>query len=314
MKKIILKGIGLAALAISIGSAQANPVTYDFTATNFASIYGNAAPPDLSLSGDVTLDGLSLLGIHLTIGAHTYDTSEVGVSPLLYGVGGKLNAVFSITAGTDDFWVDGGFDQNFPINFKNLYYSVAGINDIFYTTTGTNTVRQSNRVPEPASLAHLKSAPRWPSLIKNALEVYATHFDVKMLSYAYENALNLFTAYTKTRHGQVSRGAPSGAPTKLGTMAEQSTGKASINPAAYCAAWNDQQFKEIGDYKLSSKITIASNESKQEFDVEFLREIGKDEANVLMPKIRKILNNREIKVTFQSAETTTTKSTQIGVN
>jgi hypothetical protein len=75
-----------------------------------------------------------------------------------------------------------------------------------------------------------------------------------------------------------------------------------------------QQFKEIGAYKITSKITIASNESKQEFDVEFLREIGNDEADVLMPKIRKILNNREIKVTFQSAETTTTKSIRLGIN
>ncbi len=75
-----------------------------------------------------------------------------------------------------------------------------------------------------------------------------------------------------------------------------------------------QQFKEIGDYKLSSKMTIASNDFKQEFDVEFLREIGNDEAHVLMPKIRKILDNREIKITFQSAKTTTAKSTQIGVN
>ena len=160
MKKTVSGWIGLAALIAGFGTAQAAPVTYDFTATDFVSQYGNAAPTNSSLSGSVTFDGSTVTGINLTIGSHTYTPSEVALSPFSNGMGGVPLGFATIQPGTDDFFFHGSLGDIGTLPFVNFYYTVAGISDLFYTTTGTNTLRVSElatrgSVPEPASMALL---------------------------------------------------------------------------------------------------------------------------------------------------------------
>lgn len=142
--------IGLVAALVfgAVGAAQALPVTYDFTASGFTSANGSAIP-NSSLSGSVTIDGTSVTDINLTIGSHTYTAGEVGANSWI--IGGLACSIGCITWGTNDFWLTGTFSDT-PI-FNSFYYSVAGVSDIFYTSTGTLAI--ASDVPEPASLALL---------------------------------------------------------------------------------------------------------------------------------------------------------------
>lgn len=153
MNGIIRKIVLSTALMITgTGAALAIPITYDVTANNFSSYNGNTVPVD-PLVGSFTIDGTTVTDINLTIGSHTYTTSEVvflsgqGAYDVLYAtVNGS-----GIYSGTNDFWIQTNQSDN---SFYNIQYSVAGINDIFNTYSGTVSVTSAS-VPEPASLALL---------------------------------------------------------------------------------------------------------------------------------------------------------------
>ena len=155
MNVIFRKISFLAVLVIaSIGVAQAAIVTYDLTATGFASGLGiGTLAPNPSLTGSLTIDeGTNPgtpLGIDLIIDGHTYAVSEVGVGNFI--VGGLLNGINIMNFGTDDFAVQ----VDSSLNFVAFYYTVAGINnDYFVTQTGTVAVRAGS-VPEPSPIALL---------------------------------------------------------------------------------------------------------------------------------------------------------------
>lgn len=153
MKTPFSKFALLVALAGSVvGSAQAIPITYDFTASGFAAI-ASSAVPNSTLAGSFTLDGGTVTDVNLTIGSHTYTAAELGYDAGTGAVGGLASfcGVDCITWGADDFWLTGSFSSS-P-HFTNFYYSVDGVSDVFGTQTGTLTIASS--VPEPAPLALL---------------------------------------------------------------------------------------------------------------------------------------------------------------
>ena len=134
--------------ALAVSSAQAAPVTYNFSASDFLAQQGTVVPPNSSLSGSFTIDGTTVEGINLTIASHTYSASEVGyISNWI--VGGTASGVNTITWGNTDFWLVGSFNQQTP-HFSDFYYSVAGTNNIFTTHTGSLSVAA---VPEPETYA-----------------------------------------------------------------------------------------------------------------------------------------------------------------
>ena len=145
--------IGKIALSVALfttgtGVAFAIPLTHNFTASNFVSQSSGNPAPYTSLSGSFTVDGTTVTGIDLTIGAHTYTTAEVastnlGTYDLLYAT---LTGI-GIAWGTTDFWLESYHSSG---DFYNFSYSVEGVSDLFYTYSGTLT-----NVPEPASLALL---------------------------------------------------------------------------------------------------------------------------------------------------------------
>lgn len=155
MHKSLLKMSMLAALMVgSTGIAHATPITYDFTATNFNSASGSAVP-NQSLSGYFTVDGSTVTGVDLTIGSHTFTANEVGTTGG-WLIGDTLGGINGISWGTNDFWLAGNFSTSMPV-FYNFYYSVAGITDIFSSTTGSISVAPTTSVPEPSSIALLSA-------------------------------------------------------------------------------------------------------------------------------------------------------------
>jgi hypothetical protein len=127
------------------GSAFAVPVQYDFTASGFTASAGHAAPTD-PVVGSVTLDGVTVDAINLTIDSHTYSLGEVGAEAWGSGVlvGGTATALNAITWGTNDFWFI--FNPT-SLSFENFAYSSASVTDFFNASTGTVSV------PEPGTLA-----------------------------------------------------------------------------------------------------------------------------------------------------------------
>jgi hypothetical protein len=73
-----------------------------------------------------------------------------------------------------------------------------------------------------------------------------------------------------------------------------------------------QQFKSIGDFKISTKLIVNNHESKQIHTLEFLREILSDEVKDLLPKIMPMLKNQKVKITHKGAEMTTKTTSFMG--
>ncbi|MDO8344457.1 MAG: PEP-CTERM sorting domain-containing protein [Cellvibrio sp.] len=149
MYKSFIRQLCSFTLVLFAGSAAAAPITYDFSATDF-SPFGESgfSAPD-TITGSITLDGFNVLDIDLTLGAHTYDASEVafdnhGFYQIAGGVAGAINGV---TWGSDDFWLV--FDTT-SLAFSSFGYSIAGVSDFWYSETGTITT--GTQVPEPAPL------------------------------------------------------------------------------------------------------------------------------------------------------------------
>lgn len=149
MKTLIQRTALVASLTIAgTSSAFATPITYDFTATNFQKS-GTDPAPNSSLFGSFTIDGSAVTDIDLTIGDHTYTASEVEYSPADSVLGGINLGASVVLGGTNDFFLAGNFSSTPSFSYFN--YASDSTSDIFYTTTGTLTVRTA-QVPEPASL------------------------------------------------------------------------------------------------------------------------------------------------------------------
>lgn len=149
MKTFLLK-ISILAFAFFGFAGSAHALIFDFTATGFTANSGSAVP-ETDLAGSITIEGNIVTDIDLTIGSHTYSTGEVGYEAD-WIVGGLATGINVIAWGTTDFWITGDFSETAP-SFSSFYYSVMGVEDIFYTFDGTLTVR--NEVPAPASVVLL---------------------------------------------------------------------------------------------------------------------------------------------------------------
>lgn len=150
-----LAGLALLGAFMSCG-AQAAPTLYSFTATDFTT-YDNTPIAQPTISGSVTLDGTTVLGIDLTIGSHTYLTSEVqfaswGSDGLLGGVMFPNDAVNYMTWGTNDFHLWGDF--NTLNRWWDFAYTLDGVNDYFISNHVTVTSMPAP-VPEPETYAML---------------------------------------------------------------------------------------------------------------------------------------------------------------
>jgi hypothetical protein len=135
--------IAVLAVALIAGAAEAAPVTYDFTATDFFAAQGSAIPAS-TVSGNFTLDGTTVTQINLTIGSHTYTPAEVGYDSATSSLGGLLNGIQITLGNTDDFVLS--TDPNNSANF-HLGYTVANVSDVFYSFNGSVTPA----VPVPAA-------------------------------------------------------------------------------------------------------------------------------------------------------------------
>lgn len=159
----LAKSIFAAALFCAFGAAEAAPVTYQFTATNFTSSRGYAAPQQ-TVAGAITINGNTLVGMNIAIGSHQFKLSEVG-----YSLGPGSSIQLGATSGNgyngfrfvysdidpvgysyDDFLLYigspglGGYAWN-----PTFQYSVATIGDIF--TANTVTAWNPAVVPVPAA-------------------------------------------------------------------------------------------------------------------------------------------------------------------
>ena len=71
------------------------------------------------------------------------------------------------------------------------------------------------------------------------------------------------------------------------------------------------QLKTISEFNIESKSLINDKEIKKIYRVEFHREISSDEAQEIIPKIKKILDPQKVNYIFKGAETTTKKSISV---
>jgi hypothetical protein len=145
MNSNYLKGVVLAAAAIcSVSAAQAAPITYNFSATNFTA-YGGTPVPVNSIAGSFTVDGSIVTQIDFAIGSYSYSAADVEISSIYTLLGGAANGP-GITFGTDDFWLQ--WLPGLPTYFTGFAYTVAGVNDYYSSYTGEISVAA---VPVPAA-------------------------------------------------------------------------------------------------------------------------------------------------------------------
>ena len=147
---------------LSVGTAasiHALPITVSFTASSFPPSFGTPAPTD-PVTGSLVYDAASstsninsLSSVNLTIDGHTYILGEVGFISAFGGtdqlVGGVLNGVTTIFAGTNDFVLRWNETTLAPISFT--YSSTGTPGRIFNTGTFTQ-FGVTSAVPEPRSL------------------------------------------------------------------------------------------------------------------------------------------------------------------
>ena len=143
------------------GSAAANTVTFDFTATNFVVVTSPAPPaPQNTVTGDVTVTFNPLVSstggvdaINLAIDGFTYNASQVNFSyngvtkNMLIGVG----ILGTTTAGTNDFSLL--FNVADTTKFSLLVYSTSSRTDTSFSASPVTVAA----VPEPSSLLLLGS-------------------------------------------------------------------------------------------------------------------------------------------------------------
>jgi hypothetical protein len=154
--KTHLAGFAILGAFMSCG-AQAAPILYTFTATDFTT-FNNTSITQPTVAGSVTLDGTTVLGIDLTIGSHTYLISEVqfahmdSSSGILGGVMSPYDAVNYMTWGTNDFHLWGNF--NTLNTWWDFAYTLDGVDDYFDSTHVTVTSIPTP-VPVPETYAML---------------------------------------------------------------------------------------------------------------------------------------------------------------
>jgi hypothetical protein len=146
-----IAGLALSGALVATG-AQAAPLTYNFTASDFTSMNGSPVPLS-TVSGSVTLDGTLVTGIDLTIGTHSYSLADVEYQSWMPILGGKMSdfdSASSITWGTDDFHLWG--DLTNPSGWFDFAYSVVGVND-YFDTFNVSVSESATLVPEPETFA-----------------------------------------------------------------------------------------------------------------------------------------------------------------
>ena len=125
--------LGSTSLGVSMGAAATITRLYTFSASGF-----EAGAPTDPVTGSVTVTfdplvsnaNLPVDAIVLTIGTHTYTPAEVGaeytagLDELL--VGGLLNGISAVSAGTDDFFVALTQASTLTPGFGFFVYSTAG--------------------------------------------------------------------------------------------------------------------------------------------------------------------------------------------
>jgi hypothetical protein len=159
-----LIALALLALVFPFGSAQAIPITLNFTASGFTPQGGVSPAPTNPVTGTIVWDAASttsainsLTSINLTIAGHAYTLGEIGFAPSGANmfIGGLVNGPAGASAGFDDFVIGWNATTLVPSFF---FYAVP-------TNTGTawNTVTFPNfsitaataTVSEPVTLVLL---------------------------------------------------------------------------------------------------------------------------------------------------------------
>lgn len=141
-----------------VESAKAAPVAYSFTATNFSSSFGVAAPVP-TVTGSFTVDDLTVTQLNLVIGPHTYSLDEVGAlrgDHNVLWVGGTISGVCGLNGDTTDFCL--AMVVTYP-TFERFSYAIAGDKNIYSTRTGSISLAGViPSVPLPASIMAFVSA------------------------------------------------------------------------------------------------------------------------------------------------------------
>jgi hypothetical protein len=166
-----LKGmiiIGIVSLFVLLGTipAQAIPIEIDFRITGFSTQFSSTPPlqPPTDLvvgtityeAESVTADKIdSLISIDLTIAGHTYSIGDVyfisPFSPNRQKIGGIINGIDILNAGTNDFSIDWYNNTLTPLKFSYTTTLSAGIWD---ANAYENDFTQFSitTIPEPATL------------------------------------------------------------------------------------------------------------------------------------------------------------------
>lgn len=149
--------LALLATIACVSTAQATPINYNFSISGFTTPFSNdgAVAPQSTVSGSLTLDGISLQAFNMSIAGHTYSLAEVGVTsdsqPDFVTIGGLLHGADTVWWGTDDFFFTVDL-QNGVSDISSLGYSVNNTVEFFQASFGTLTTAS---VPEPGTLALL---------------------------------------------------------------------------------------------------------------------------------------------------------------
>ena len=136
--------------------ALATQHTYHFQASGFS----NGAPADSIVGSIIATFDKDVAGsgivddISLTIGAHTFTTSEVGfetgddIGGVLFG--GFSCAVDCIGSGTNDFWL---YLNDFSDRFSSFAFSIVTGAPLGYFSYASHLAVTESEVPEPGALA-----------------------------------------------------------------------------------------------------------------------------------------------------------------
>lgn len=164
------KSLSLSTLLCSslvlISSAQATPITYDFSANiNAGPLAGNVYTGYFSYDSSIVTPGASLSAtgllsdLNFTFGSSNYDETNANTGFLSWDTAGDLTGVMFgnlCFAGTcvvnvgSEQWVFRYLAGN--TNIQDLTYSPLGDTGIYFSTISTSISARANAIPEPANL------------------------------------------------------------------------------------------------------------------------------------------------------------------